>query len=46
MRIAEAIGLGAAVDYLAAIGMENVRAHERAATRRYAARSDCPRWRA
>ncbi len=25
----EAVGLGAAVDYLAAIGMENVRAHER-----------------
>ena len=30
--IAEAIGLGAAVDYLAAIGMENVRAHERELT--------------
>jgi cysteine desulfurase/selenocysteine lyase len=28
-QIAEAVGLGAAVDYLAAIGMENVRAHER-----------------
>jgi cysteine desulfurase / selenocysteine lyase len=27
--IAEAIGLGAAVDYLAAVGMEQVRAHER-----------------
>jgi len=27
--IAEAIGLGAAVDYLTALGMENVRAHER-----------------
>jgi cysteine desulfurase / selenocysteine lyase len=27
--IAEAIGLGAAVDYLTAVGMENVRAHER-----------------
>jgi cysteine desulfurase/selenocysteine lyase len=27
--IAEAIGLGAAVDYLAAVGMERVRAHER-----------------
>jgi cysteine desulfurase/selenocysteine lyase len=27
--IAEAIGLGAAVDYLSALGMENVRAHER-----------------
>ena len=27
--IAEAIGLGAAVDYLSAAGMENVRAHER-----------------
>jgi cysteine desulfurase / selenocysteine lyase len=30
--IAEAIGLGAAVDYLSAIGMENVRAHERQLT--------------
>jgi cysteine desulfurase/selenocysteine lyase len=28
-NIAEAIGLGAAVDFLADIGMENVRAHER-----------------
>jgi cysteine desulfurase/selenocysteine lyase len=28
-QIAEAVGLGAAVDYLSAIGMENVRAHER-----------------
>ncbi len=27
--IAEGVGLGAAVDYLAALGMENVRAHER-----------------
>jgi cysteine desulfurase/selenocysteine lyase len=27
--IAEAIGLGAAIDYLSALGMENVRAHER-----------------
>jgi cysteine desulfurase / selenocysteine lyase len=27
--IAEAVGLGAAVDYLAALGMERVRAHER-----------------
>ena len=27
--IAEAVGLGAAVDYLSSIGMENVRAHER-----------------
>jgi cysteine desulfurase/selenocysteine lyase len=27
--IAEAAGLGAAVDYLAALGMDNVRAHER-----------------
>jgi len=27
--IAEGVGLGAAIDYLAAIGMENVRAHER-----------------
>jgi cysteine desulfurase / selenocysteine lyase len=31
--IVEAVGLGAAVDYLAAIGMENVRAHEEAITR-------------
>jgi cysteine desulfurase/selenocysteine lyase len=30
--IAEAIGLGAAVDYLTALGMENVRAHEREMT--------------
>ncbi len=30
--IAEAIGLGVAVDYLTALGMENVRAHERAIT--------------
>jgi cysteine desulfurase / selenocysteine lyase len=30
--IAEAIGLGAAVDYLSAIGMENVHAHERELT--------------
>lgn len=30
--IAEGIGLGAAVDYLNALGMENVRAHERALT--------------
>jgi len=29
MPIAEAIGLGAAVDYLTALGMENVAAHER-----------------
>ena len=27
--VAEAVGLGAAIDYLAAVGMENVRAHER-----------------
>ena len=27
--IAEAVGLGAAIDYLAGLGMENVRAHER-----------------
>lgn len=27
--IAEAIGMGAAIDYLTALGMENVRAHER-----------------
>jgi cysteine desulfurase / selenocysteine lyase len=31
--IVEAVGLGAAVDYLAALGMENVRAHEEAITR-------------
>jgi cysteine desulfurase / selenocysteine lyase len=31
--IVEAIGLGAAVDYLTAIGMDNVRAHERSLTR-------------
>ncbi|MFO1541279.1 MAG: SufS family cysteine desulfurase [Chloroflexota bacterium] len=31
--VAAAIGLGAAVDYLAAIGMENVREHERGLTR-------------
>jgi len=30
--IAEAIGLGAAVDYLSAIGMDRVRAHERSLT--------------
>jgi cysteine desulfurase / selenocysteine lyase len=30
--IAEAIGLGAAVDYLAALGMDNVAAHEQAVT--------------
>jgi cysteine desulfurase/selenocysteine lyase len=30
--IAEIIGLGAAVDYLEALGMDNVRAHERALT--------------
>src|SRR3954470_19766657 len=30
--IVEAVGLGAAVDYLAAIGMDNVRAHEEAIT--------------
>ncbi|HET7478368.1 MAG TPA: cysteine desulfurase [Rubrobacteraceae bacterium] len=29
MNIAQAIGLGAAVDYLSALGMENVREHER-----------------
>jgi cysteine desulfurase / selenocysteine lyase len=32
--IAEAIGLGAAIDYLGAIGMERVRAHERELTAR------------
>ena len=31
--ITEAVGLGVAVDYLSAIGMENVRAHEEAITR-------------
>jgi cysteine desulfurase/selenocysteine lyase len=30
--IAEAVGLGVAVDYLSGLGMENVRAHERALT--------------
>ena len=30
--IAEAVGLGAAVDYLSALGMDRVRAHERALT--------------
>jgi cysteine desulfurase/selenocysteine lyase len=30
--IVEAVGMGAAVDYLEAIGMDNVRAHERALT--------------
>ena len=30
--IAEAVGLGAAVDYLAALGMERVREHEHALT--------------
>jgi cysteine desulfurase/selenocysteine lyase len=30
--IAEAVGLGTAVDYLSGLGMENVRAHERALT--------------
>ncbi len=30
--IAEAVGLGAAIDYLAAIGMDRVRAHERGLT--------------
>jgi cysteine desulfurase/selenocysteine lyase len=32
-NIAEAVGLGAAVDYLGALGMENVRAHELALSR-------------
>ncbi len=31
--IAEAIGLGAAIDYLGALGMENVQRHEQAVTR-------------
>ena len=30
--IAQAVGLGAAVDYLSALGMENVAAHEQAIT--------------
>jgi cysteine desulfurase/selenocysteine lyase len=30
--IAEVVGLGAAIDYLSGLGMENVRAHERALT--------------
>jgi cysteine desulfurase / selenocysteine lyase len=30
--IAQAVGLGAAIDYLAALGMDSVRAHERALT--------------
>lgn len=30
--VAQAVGLGAAVDYLTAVGMENVRAHEHAIT--------------
>ena len=29
MNIAQVVGLGAAVDYLDALGMENVREHER-----------------
>lgn len=36
--IAEAVGLGAAIDYLEGLGMESVRAHERALTE-YALRS-------
>jgi cysteine desulfurase/selenocysteine lyase len=36
--IAEAIGLGAAIDYLQSLGMDNVRAHERSLTE-YAMRS-------
>jgi cysteine desulfurase/selenocysteine lyase len=31
--IAEGVGLGAAIDYLTALGMDNVRAHERGLTR-------------
>ncbi|HEY7960639.1 MAG TPA: SufS family cysteine desulfurase [Solirubrobacteraceae bacterium] len=38
--IAEAVGLGAAVEYLAALGMERVRAHERALTAYMLARLD------
>jgi cysteine desulfurase/selenocysteine lyase len=33
MQIAQQVGLGAAVDYLEALGMENVRAHEEEVTR-------------
>jgi cysteine desulfurase/selenocysteine lyase len=41
--IAEAVGLGAAVDYLSRIGMERVRAHERTLTEHMFARlSDVP----
>jgi cysteine desulfurase/selenocysteine lyase len=41
--IAEAVGLGAAVDYLSKIGMERVRAHERTLTEHMFARlSDVP----
>ena len=32
-NVAEGVGLGAAIDYLAALGMERVRAHERELTR-------------
>ena len=43
MPIAEAIGLGAAVDYLEAIGLDAIRAHERALTA-YAMRSLADRY--
>jgi cysteine desulfurase/selenocysteine lyase len=36
--VAEGVGLGAAVDYLGAVGMENVRAHERELVRNALAR--------
>ena len=36
--IADAVGLGAAIDYLAGLGMERVRAHEREVTRHALAR--------
>ena len=41
--IAEAIGLGAAIDYLGTLGMDNVRAHERSLTE-YAIRTLCERF--
>ena len=44
-NVAEAVGLGAAVDYLSALGMEHVRAHERELVR-YALRAARARSRA
>ncbi len=42
--IAEAIGLGAAVDYLKEIGMENIESHEKALTKRmYGGLMDLPK---